>query len=138
MDRGSSKHGPRLDEQMAYEVRGQTQGAGAGSRAEEWHEPEPVPEDEAGFDEAPVVDGREDAESAVTLDAPEREARSRLGRYLHRSVFPADRATLLAAARDAQAPDDVLGELERLAPDTRFGTVEEVWMALGHPPDQRF
>ena len=46
MDRGSSKHGPRLDTEMEREVRGQLQGAGAGGRAEEWHETEPIDIDE--------------------------------------------------------------------------------------------
>src|SRR5215468_10761273 len=137
MDRASSKHGPRLDDQLAYEVRGQVQGAGAGARAEEWHEPEPRGEDEPEATNAPASDRRVEAEGTVGLDAAQREARSRLGRYLQRSVLPADRTELLSSARELNAPDDVLGELERL-PDGSYATVEQAWVALGYPPDQRF
>jgi len=40
MDRASSKHGPRLDEEMKKEVEGQVR-SGRPTRAEEWHDPEP-------------------------------------------------------------------------------------------------
>jgi hypothetical protein len=46
MERGSTKHGPRLDDQMAQEARGHLQGGPAGGRAGEWHEPEPAGEDQ--------------------------------------------------------------------------------------------
>jgi hypothetical protein len=45
IDRGSSKHGPRLDQGMAKEVGGLVR-SGHSTRAEEWHDPEP-PGDEA-------------------------------------------------------------------------------------------
>ena len=45
MDRGSSKHSPRVDDQMAQEVRGTVQGT-AGARAEEWKMAEPSGEDQ--------------------------------------------------------------------------------------------
>jgi hypothetical protein len=44
IDRGSSKHGPRLDDEMRKEVEGQVR-AGHPTRVEEWHDPEP-PTDE--------------------------------------------------------------------------------------------
>lgn len=106
---------------MEREVRGHLQGSGAGGRAEEWHEPEPAGEDQPDVTEADP-----------------REARSRFGRYLPRSVLPADRARLIAAARGSNAPQDVVAELERLDPDRRFRTVAEVWQALGYEADRRF
>ncbi|MFJ6213478.1 hypothetical protein ACIQGZ_09125 [Streptomyces sp. NPDC092296] len=47
VDRASSKHGPRLDDEMEKEVQGQLH-AGHPTRVEEWHDPEPplAPEDE--------------------------------------------------------------------------------------------
>ena len=49
MERGSSKHGPRLDNEMEHEVRGMLQGKpGSGGRVEEWHDPEPSGEDQPG------------------------------------------------------------------------------------------
>jgi hypothetical protein len=138
MDRGSSKHGPRLDDEMEHEVRGHLQGAGAGGRAEEWHEPEPSAEDQPEALDAPAVDRRLDAQPPIELTGQEREARSRFGRYLPRAVFPADRTRLLAAARGSNAPDEFVGQLERLDPRRRFVTVAEVWEALGYQPDRRF
>ena len=137
MDRGSSKHGPRLDTEMEREVRGQLQGAGAGGRAEEWHETEPIDIDEPVVN-APTVDERRDAHPAIELDAQERDARSRFGRYLPRSAFPAKRAQLLAAAQSSNAPDEFVGELRRLDQHRRFVTAAEVWQALGYEPDRRF
>jgi hypothetical protein len=138
MDRGSSKHGPRLDDEMEHEVRGQLQGSGAGGRAEEWHEPEPAGDDQPDAPDAPAVDRRLDAQPPIELDAQEREERSRFGRYLPRSAFPADRSRLLAAAREGYAPDGLVAELERLDPGRRFETVAEVWESLGYEPDRRF
>jgi hypothetical protein len=40
-DRGSSKHGPKLDEEMQKEVEGRVRSGGQPTRAEEWHDPEP-------------------------------------------------------------------------------------------------
>jgi hypothetical protein len=64
--------------------------------------------------------------------------RSRLGTYLPRTIFPADRTQLLQAARNAQAPDDVVAELGQLPPAVTFENPARVWAALGHSMDQRF
>ena len=45
-DRGHSKHGPRLDDQLAHEVQAQIQGNPGGARAQEWHQPEPAADGE--------------------------------------------------------------------------------------------
>ncbi|MFF3315975.1 hypothetical protein ACFYV5_10735 [Streptomyces sp. NPDC003035] len=39
-DRGSSKSGPRLDDERKKEVEGQIR-SGRSTRAEDWHDPEP-------------------------------------------------------------------------------------------------
>lgn len=135
MDRGSSNHGPRLDDEMAHEVRGVVQGR-PGGRAEEWREAEPSGEDQPAGTLVPELDAGHRGGAPAGMSPDEREARSRLGRYLNRSAFPADRATLTAAARAAQAPDDVLGWLSQLAPEGRYQTVSEVWTALGGASDR--
>jgi hypothetical protein len=48
MERGSSKHGPRIDEELEDMVRGRL-GAGGGHR-EDWAEAEPRPEAENRID----------------------------------------------------------------------------------------
>ncbi|HEX5741118.1 MAG TPA: hypothetical protein VFY17_06130 [Pilimelia sp.] len=46
MERGSTKHGPRLDDEMRHEVDGVIKGGLGGGRAEEYREPEPAGDDQ--------------------------------------------------------------------------------------------
>jgi hypothetical protein len=130
MDRGNSKHGPRLDDEMAKEVEAHLEGSPAGSRAEQWHEPEPAGEDQPELSAVP--EGARRGGAPAPLTAEEVEARSQLGRYLPRSVLPADRGRLRQAAEELNAPDQILDELAALPDGRQFQTVSEVWAALGH------
>jgi hypothetical protein len=130
MERGNAKHGPRLDDEMAKEVGGQLEGGPAGSRAEPWHEPEPAGEDQP--QSTAVPDGPRRGGAPAPLTGEDVEARSQLGRYLPRSVLPADRGRLRQAAEEMNAPDAVLRELAALPEGRQFRTVSEVWAALGH------
>jgi hypothetical protein len=130
MERGNSKHGPILDEVMDQEVRGLLQGNPTGSRTEEWHDPEPSGEDQpdaAEFPE-PEMDHRGGAPTGISGVGTER--RTRFAAYLSRSLFPADRTRLRAAAVANHAPDDVIALLDRL-PEGEFRNLAEVWAALG-------
>lgn len=129
MERGNSKHGPRVDEQMANEVQGTVQGT-AGSRVEEWHIPEPAGEDQPGPTTVPTGDNRTGAPAGMNNE--EVEQRSRLGRYIALSALPGDREVLRRSAEENEAPDDILAALDRLPANARFQTVSEVWAALGH------
>lgn len=64
MDRSTSKHGPRLDDEMKKEVEGQVR-SGHPTRAEEWHDPEPV-EDENTPDVEREIEERAAAERGRT------------------------------------------------------------------------
>ncbi|MCN0153962.1 DUF2795 domain-containing protein [Salinispora arenicola] len=131
MERGSSKHGPRLDEEMESEVSGLVQGPGAaGSRVDESRQPEPAGEDQP--EPKTVTAGALRSGNPQGMSSDDVEARSRLGRFITMSALPGDRATLVANARDNDAPADVIAELERLPSDTRYQTVSEIWAALGH------
>jgi hypothetical protein len=134
MERGNTKHGPRLDEQMEHEVRGLVQG-GATPRAEEWHDPEPPGEDQPDASWVPGGRSTEGAPPGMTPD--EVEGRSRLGRYVPRAALPGDRERLLAGARELNAPDDVLAQLDRLPDGERYETVNQIWAALGHHNEER-
>lgn len=129
MERGSSKHGRVLDEQMAQEARSYLHGTGT-SRTDEWREAEPAGDDQP--EPTLIPEGARPAGAPLPLTGEDLERRSRLGRFIPRSVLPAARAGLLEGARRAGAPDDVLAELERLPADRRFATVYEIWAALGH------
>jgi hypothetical protein len=126
MDRGSSKHSPRVDEQMADEVEGIVHGV-AGARAEEWKSPEPSGEDQPEVTIAPD-DGYGLGEPAG-VGNPEAEDLSRFASYIGRSALPGNRAKLEKSARDLDAPDDVLDRLGKLDPGATYRTITEVWQA---------
>jgi hypothetical protein len=134
MDRGNTKHGPRVDNEMAKEVEGHLEGSPSSSRAEEWHEPEPAGEDQPESTAVPA--GSRPGGAPAPLTGEEVEQRSQLGRYLPRSVLPADRGRLRQAAAELNAPDEVLDELAQLPEDRQFVTVSEVWAALGHANEE--
>ncbi|WP_326554184.1 DUF2795 domain-containing protein [Micromonospora sp. NBC_01813] len=129
MERGNSKHGPRVDDAMAQEIRGTTQGV-AGGRAEEWHEAEPPGEDQPEPTTVPAGDNRSGTPQGMTSE--DVEQRSRLGRYINLTALPGDRATLRRSAEDNEAPADVLDEIDQLPAGRTFQTVSEVWAELGH------
>lgn len=122
MDRGSSKHGTRLDEEMKQEVRGNVQGV-AGGRAEQWKTAEPAGEDQPEASRVPNMDAPADL--------------SRFGRYIGLSSMPGDREALRQGAETLGAPADVLADLDRLPEGVVFHTVTEVWAALGRGSTER-
>jgi hypothetical protein len=113
MERGSSKHSPRVDDQMAGEVSGTVTGL-AGGRAEEWKMAEPSGEDQPSVDRIPDQDDPNDF--------------SRFGRYVGR-VLPGDRDAVLASAQNLEAPDDILERIRQLPPGRTFQNLKEVWDA---------
>ncbi|ATO17739.1 DUF2795 domain-containing protein [Micromonospora sp. WMMA1998] len=131
MERGSSKHSPRVDDQMSSEVSGLVQGPGTGgSRVDEFRVPEPAGEDQPEATTAPAGELRTGAPQGMS--SQDVEARSRLGRFIGMAALPGDRDTLVANARENEAPADVVAALESLPEGTRYQTVSEVWAALGH------
>ncbi|MFI6128805.1 DUF2795 domain-containing protein [Micromonospora sp. NPDC051141] len=131
MERGSSKHSPRVDDQMSSEVSGLVQGPGAGgARVDEFRQAEPSGEDQPEATTAPAGDLR--TGSPQGMSSTDVEARSRLGRFIGMAALPGDRDALVANARENEAPADIVAALEGLPDDTRYQTVSEVWAALGH------
>ncbi len=128
MDR-STKHGPRTDEQMAHEVRGQVQAGGRSTHAEEWREAEPAGEDQPTGDVEIVPEGRRGTPEGMTQ--ADVETRSDLARYLGTSAFPGERETLLGKATENGAPDRVIDLLSDLPAGREFVNVQEVAVTLG-------
>jgi hypothetical protein len=129
MERGNSKHGPRLDDALSREVEGTLQGT-AGSRVEEWRQPEPAGEDQPEATTVPTGDTRAGVPQGMTPE--EVEQRSQLGRFISLSALPGDRSSLRRNAESNEAPDHVLAQLDRLPAEVEYQTVSEVWAALGH------
>ncbi len=128
MPRGSDKHSSRLDESLDRDTRPLVQGGPLESRADDAR----VQEGEA--DDEPTTDARLDGDRGIadpdTLTHDEVEARSVLAVHLRPSAWPADRQTLIATARETNAPAWLLEQLASL-PDGTFTHTEAVWEALG-------
>jgi hypothetical protein len=137
MDRGSSKHSRRLDEELDEEALGITEGSGAGARVEEWRETEPSGEDEPDVSLVPDLDAGEEGGAPSGMSPQDRERRSLLGRYLRRSVFPADASALVAEAGANNAPDGIIDALRSLPESTSYANVADVWAALVGTPESR-
>lgn len=67
--RTSDKHGPMLDDEMKQEVEGQVR-SGRPTRAEEWHDPEPI-EDENTPEQDELIERRREEEEGRTRDDAE-------------------------------------------------------------------
>lgn len=136
---GSSTNSPRRDDELAAETRGYTQGAAGTPRVEEWHEPEPPGEDQPAASEIDPTAGA--GGSPPGMDAADVAGRSELARFLSPSAFPGDRAALLASARDNDAPEQIVRQVEALPGDREYVNVSAAWEALGHgteADDERF
>ena len=131
MERGSSRHGPRLDDELARQARSYTQGRSPGSaRVDDEREQEPAGEDQP--EPSLIPRGPRPGGAPEPMTGEDVEARSRLGRAVPRSVLPAGRAELVRAARQMDAPLDILADLESLPADRVYATVYEIWDALGY------
>ncbi|MEO3874661.1 DUF2795 domain-containing protein [Nonomuraea sp. B12E4] len=133
MERGSDKHGPRLDDQQKHETEGLVRSGGS-THAEEWKEPE-----------SPLAPGEEPRSSyppGHEPGAPEGitprgvDARSDLAKWLSDADWPASRGELVRHVDRAQAPDAVAGMIESL-PERRYANVSDVAKALGLGAEQR-
>jgi hypothetical protein len=137
MERGSSKHSPRLDEQMEHEVEGMMT-AERPTRAEEWKEAEPAGEDQADPGRlGEPADRQPGTPRGMTNE--DVELRSELAEHLPRSVFPNDESGLLAHLVDSNAPDRLRQLVAQLPSGRTYDNVGDVVHALGLPEEtERF
>lgn len=128
----STKHSPRVDEEMEHEIQGMLKG-GHATHAQEWREVEPAAEGDPDVDADPggtLVGG---VPVGMTEDAV--VARAELARWLDRADFPATGPELVEAARDHRAPDAVAAELAQLPADETYERIGDVVRALGYPTE---
>jgi Protein of unknown function (DUF2795) len=128
----STKHSPRVDEELEHEIQGMVR-SGHSTRAEEWRDPEPVAEGEPDIDAVPT--GTYVGGTPVGMDADAVEARAELARWLDRADFPSSGPDLVEAALDHRAPDAVVAELRRLPEGETFERIGDVVRALGYPTE---
>jgi hypothetical protein len=134
LERGSDKHGPRVDDELDRETRSLQQGAPVESRVEEHREQE-GPGDDQPVPDARLAEGRA---TAASLDLDDAETRADMARFLAPSVFPADREALLADAEGNHATDEVPERLRALPAGRAYENVQDVWSALGGTVEHRF
>ena len=128
----STKHSPRVDEELEHEIQGMLKGERA-TRAEEWREVEPQAEGDPDIDSSPegtLVGG---VPVGMTEDAV--VARAELARWLDRADFPSTGPDLIEAALDHRAPDAVVGELQKLPEGETYERIGDVVRALGYPTE---
>jgi Protein of unknown function (DUF2795) len=133
MERGSDKHGPRVDEELSHEVEGMVRG-GHSTHAEEWKDPEPSGEDQPDVDAAP--NGTLEGGTPDGMSARDVEDRSQLAGYLGKEIYPATADQILERAAGNEAPDSVLAELRRLPKGRQYANLQEVWTDLGGGVEQ--
>jgi len=128
----STKHNPRVDEELEHEIQGMLKAERA-TRSEEWRETEPVAEGEPDLTADPsgtLVGG-----TPVGMDADAVVARAELARWLDRADFPSTGPELVEAARDHRAPEAVAAELEKLPDGEVYERIGDVVRALGYPTE---
>ena len=136
MERGSDKHGPRLDEALEHETEGLVR-SGHDTHAEEWKSPEPSGEDQPDVDLAP--DSTLVGAPPPGMTEADVESRSELATYLHPRAFPAVQTELMEEARRNHAPDAILDRLRDVPSGREYANVGEVWRALhGGTESERF
>jgi hypothetical protein len=135
MQRGSDKHGFRLDDALQSETRGMTQ-AGHDVRAEEWKTPEP-----SGEDQPPVSVGANGEVRGGTPEGMTRsdlDERAELASVLGKELWPAEAEVVKERVRESNAPDRIR-ELVTGLPQGTYEGASEVWAALtGEREDTRF
>jgi hypothetical protein len=128
VERGSDKHGSRLDDEMRRETEAMERSTNQ-PHTEEWRQTEPSGEDEPEV--SPIPDSRYEGGTPEGLDPADVERRTDLGRHLDMSAFPTDRTGVLANAEKNNAPDAMLELLRGLPEGQPFRNTQEVWTALG-------
>ena len=127
MERGSDKHGARMDDALEAETRGRMT-AGRETRGEEWKSAEPPGEDQPDVDLVP--DGTLTGGVPEGMTERDVEERSEIASYLGKEVWPANRLTLLETAAGRNAPETVLNRLRELPDGPAFANLREVWAKL--------
>ncbi|MEV0160087.1 DUF2795 domain-containing protein [Nonomuraea fuscirosea] len=133
MERGSDKHGPRLDEQQKHETEGMVRGGGT-THAEEWKEPESMPS--AGEEPQRSYPPGHEPGVPEGMTQGDVDLRSDLAKWLSDTHWPASKAELLRRAERQGAPDRVVDLVESL-PDRDFSNMADIAKALGIGVEQR-
>ncbi|TDC98750.1 DUF2795 domain-containing protein [Nonomuraea deserti] len=132
MERGSDKHGPRLDDEQKHETEGLVRGGGT-THAEEWKEPEAMP---APGEESQSYPPGHEPGTPEGITQRGVDVRSDLAKWLSDAHWPASKHDLAQHTARVDAPDEVADMVDSL-PERRFANVAEVAEALGLGVEKR-
>lgn len=127
MPRDTTKHDPRVDDQLKAETRPLTTGAPVEGHSRQDRLQEAPTDDEPRLD--PAV--RPGATRAASMSDEEAWIRTTLAGALSEAVFPADRNDLIRHLGDPDGRDDLTTRLRMLPADRTFTGVEDVLRSLG-------
>ncbi|KWT61788.1 hypothetical protein ADL21_10905 [Streptomyces albus subsp. albus] len=128
MDHGTNKTGPARDDMMKKQLQGELK-ADRALRAEEDHEMEPAGEDQPAVDRTAGGPAPGSTPDGLTPEAV--AIRTELAQHLGRSVYPADRDTIVGTLRQNHAPDRLVELAERLPGDERYENAQRIVESLG-------
>lgn len=129
MQRGNSKVGPRLDDELKHDTEGVVRG-GHDSRAEEWRGSEPSAEDQPTVGMRPQASAQEGPPDG--LSAAEVELRSELASYIGRAPYPMHRSDLLGLLAERHAPDVLVELVAGLPEHVAVVNLQDLWERV-HP-----
>lgn len=131
VERESTKHGGRVDDQLAHETASVVQGSPVPGQSRGDRRQEDPAEGLGAGELRPEVPGR------AAVGDEEATARAELARVVAPARFPAERGELLEAAAASGAGDRVLEELRALPGGVAFDNVQAIWDALGGHHEDR-
>jgi hypothetical protein len=128
MQRVTSKHAPRRDDELAHEEQSLLHGSPDEGRTEPRR-------GEAPGDDEPSVGRRPDPgdQGRGATTAPESDRKAALAATFRPSLFPSCRAELVEEATARFADDATVAALDHL-PDRVYESVDDVWDALRSQP----
>jgi hypothetical protein len=130
MEPGSSKHTPRVDDQLQHETAAITHGAPDEGRTEGRRQEAPAD------GEPDMVLHRDDIDNEFSPDSRDVDRRAELAAALRPSDFPGTGAELAARAEDGRLPAEVLDALHALPEGRVYETVGEIWDDLNGNGDR--
>lgn len=129
----SSKHGPKLDDQMAHETEGLVRGGGP-THAEEFKETEPVATDTGRDPTAGTTPRQEGTPPGMTPD--DVEDRAAFARMIVGVHYPASGREIAEHAAAQGAPDGAVAALRNL-PNRQYENLADVTGELGIGQENR-
>lgn len=134
MERGNTKHNPRVDEQLEHETRAIEQGHGVESHTRADRLQEDTGDDDP--DVSPATRFEDEIDPPLGVSVRTAQERSELALAFVPSLFPATRDELLGYAEANPVPENVVERVRTLPADRPYDNVQAIWLALGEPAEE--